>query len=101
MAKLPFLFGNNKTFPSSHVRKSGILFLFAFLTIHCALAQNIEIRGRILEEGSKTSVIGATIRLKGQKGGTVSDTKGDFGLSVKTLPRKEVIVRIQTNLLTC
>jgi len=86
MAKLPFLFGNSKTFPSSHVRKSGILFLFAFLTIHCALAQNIEIRGKIFEEGSKTSVIGATIRLKGQKGGTVSDAKGDFGLSVKTLP---------------
>jgi len=86
MAKLPFLFGNNKTFLKSYVRKSGILFLFAFLTIHCALAQNIEIRGRILEEGSKTSVIGATIRLKGQKGGTVSDAKGDFGLSVKTLP---------------
>jgi len=86
MAKLAFIFGNDKTFLKSYVRKSGILLLFAVLTINSVIGQSVEIRGRILEEGSKASVIGATIRLKGQKGGTVSDTNGDFRLSVKTLP---------------
>ncbi|MEI7502793.1 MAG: TonB-dependent receptor [Paludibacter sp.] len=86
MAKLPLIFGNHKRFPKFHARKSGILFLFALFTTLSAYSQQVEIKGNILEESTKLSVIGATVKLKGQKGGTVSDAKGDFRLNVKSLP---------------
>src|ERR1035437_3781569 len=86
MAKLPFIFGNGKTFPTFLVRKTGILFLFAVFTTLSVFSQQIELKGKILEESSKLSVIGATIRVKGQKTGTTSDTEGNFVLKVKSLP---------------
>lgn len=86
MAKLPFIFGNGKTFPNHSLSKYGILFLFAVFTSLSAYAQQVEITGKILEENSKASVIGAVIKLKNQKGATVSDAKGNFSLKVKTLP---------------
>jgi len=86
MAKLPFYFGNGKTFPAFLVRKTGILFLFAIFTFLSGHAQLIELKGKILEESSNISVIGATIKVKGQKTGTTSDTEGNFSLKVKSLP---------------
>jgi len=86
MAKLLFIFGNGKTFSKYSFRKSGILFLLAVFTSLSALAQQIELKGKILEENSKLSVIGATIRVKGQKAGTTSDVDGNFTLKVKSLP---------------
>ncbi|MDP4240457.1 MAG: SusC/RagA family TonB-linked outer membrane protein [Bacteroidota bacterium] len=86
MTKLLFIFGNYKMFPHLNLRKYGITLLIAFITSLSAFAQQIEIRGKILEESSKSSVIGATIRLKGKSGGTVSDANGDFNLNIKTLP---------------
>jgi len=86
MAKLPFIFGSNKLVPKNFLRRFGAFFLFAVLLINSAFAQQIEIRGRILEEGTKASVIGATIKLKERQGGTVSDANGDFRLNVKSLP---------------
>ncbi len=67
-------------------RQFGISLLIAFLTTVSTLAQQIEIKGKVLEENSKASVIGAAIKLKGQKIGTVSDVNGDFTLKVKALP---------------
>jgi len=91
MAKLPFIFGNGKTFPKYSFRKSGILFLFTVFTSLSALAQQIELKGKILEESSKQSVIGATIRVKGQKTGTTSDVDGNFAVKVKALPATLII----------
>jgi len=86
MAKLPLIFGNGKPLPSYYLRKTGIIFLFAVLTTLTSFAQQVEIKGTILDEGSKASVIGATIKLKGQQGGTITDVKGDFSLKVRKLP---------------
>jgi len=86
MTKLLFIFGSVKTFPKFLVRKSGILFLFAIFTSLTAYAQQVEIKGRILEESSKVSVVGAVVKLKGLNGGTTSDGDGNFSLKVKTLP---------------
>lgn len=96
MAKLPLFFGNGKTFPEFLVRKTGILFLFAVFTFLSAYAQQVEISGKVLEESSKATVIGATIKVK-QKGaqtGTVSDATGDFRLKVKSLPVTLVVSTI-------
>ena len=86
MAKIPFISGNDKTFPTYFIRRFGIFSIFAVLTIGSVFGQQIEIRGKVLEESTKITVIGATIKLKGQKGGTVSDANGDFHFNVKSLP---------------
>jgi len=69
MTKLPLFWGNYKKFPGYFTRKFGIFFLFAFFINLSAFAQQVEIKGKILDEGSKLTVIGATIKLKGQPGG--------------------------------
>ncbi|MDP4237961.1 MAG: TonB-dependent receptor [Bacteroidota bacterium] len=86
MAKLLLISGNPKRFPKFLVCKLGVLFLFAVFISTATYAQQVEIRGKILEENSKATVIGATIKLKGQQTGTVSDATGDFRLKVKSLP---------------
>ena len=93
MAKIPFIFGSVKTFPTFLVRKTGILFLFAVFTTLSVFSQQIELKGKIIEETSKLSVIGATIRVKGQKTGTTTDVNGNFVLKVKSLP---VALRVST-----
>ena len=86
MAKLLLISGNHKRFPTFFVCKFGILFLFAGFTTLSAFSQVVEIKGKILEESSRSSVVGATIRDKGHTLGTVSDINGDFHLKVKSLP---------------
>jgi len=93
MAKLPLFFGNNKMFPVYFVRKFGILFLFVVITLS-AFSQQIEIRGKIFEEISKASVIGANVRIKGQKVKAVSDINGDFSFKVKSLPATIIVSSI-------
>jgi len=86
MTKLTLFCGNSKMFPEYFVRRARILFLFAVLTTLSAFSQQVEIRGKILEESSKSSVVGATVRAKGHTGGTVSDINGDFHLKLKSFP---------------
>jgi len=69
MTKLPLFRGNYKKFPGYFTRKFGIFSFFAVFLNLTVLAQQIEIKGKILDEGSKLTVIGATIKLKGQPGG--------------------------------
>ena len=86
MVKLSFILRNVLSFPVNYLRKTGVLILFVVLTTLTLSAQQLDIRGTILDEGSKVSVIGATIKLKGQQGGTVTDSKGNFNLKVSSLP---------------
>jgi len=86
MTKLLLFWGNYKKFPGYFTRKFGIFFLFAFFINLSAFAQQVEIKGKILDEGSKLTVIGATIKLKGQPGGAITNVDGDFRLNVKSLP---------------
>src|ERR1035437_4631236 len=86
MAKLPLFFGNYKKFPKYFVRKLGVLLLFAVFTTLSAFSQQIAIKGKVFEENSKATIIGAAVKIKGQKVGTVSDVNGNFSLNVKSLP---------------
>ena len=86
MTKLLLFFGNNKKFPAPFVRKSGLIVLFATIFVLSAFAQQVEIKGKVLEEGTKAPVIGSVIRIKGQKSATTSDANGSFSLKVKSLP---------------
>ena len=84
MTKLSFS-GINERFPSHFRRKFQIL-LLALISTVAAYAQQATINGTVLDENSTNSIIGATVRLKGQQAGTVTDAKGNFSLNAKTLP---------------
>ena len=47
---------------------------------------DVKINGRVLDEKTQEPVIGAGVSLVGAKEGTVSDVKGNFSLSVQSLP---------------
>lgn len=86
MAKLPIIYGNNKTFPRYFLRKAGVFILFAVFSTLTLFAQQVEVQGTILDEATNVPVIGAAIRVKGQQVGTATDSKGDFRLKVDELP---------------
>jgi TonB-dependent starch-binding outer membrane protein SusC len=86
MMQINLFIRNNMTFPSAYIRKIGITLIFAVTAIFSAFAQNIEIKGKVLGEKNKDTVIGATIKLKNLPGGAVTDINGDFQLNVKSLP---------------
>ena len=46
----------------------------------------VEISGKILDEKTQEPVIGATVSIVSSKGGTISDTDGNFYLRVRSLP---------------
>jgi TonB-linked SusC/RagA family outer membrane protein len=63
------------------------LLLFNFFSVFLfAQGYDVEISGRVLDETTQEPVIGAGISLVGSKKVTVSDTDGNFSLSVKSLP---------------
>jgi TonB-linked SusC/RagA family outer membrane protein len=86
MTKLQLFFGNSKMFPAYSVRKIGSTFLFAVLITFSSFAQQIEIKGKVLEENTKIPVVGATIRIKKIPGGTATSINGDFILRAGVLP---------------
>lgn len=86
MTKFRLFSGNQKMVSVYHIRKYGISFLFFFIAVLSSNAQQIQVKGKILDEKTKLSVIGATVKIKGQQGGSVADINGDFSLNVKTLP---------------
>lgn len=69
-----------------NIFKYGFLILFAFLFNLPASAQQIEIKGRILDIKSKEPIIGATIRLEKTQIATITNLNGKFKLSTKSLP---------------
>ena len=86
MVKLPTVIGNVKRFPGYYLRKTGFIILLALLSTLTSFAQQPEVKGTILDEGTKLPVIGATIKLKGQQAGTATGTNGEFSLKVNKLP---------------
>lgn len=62
-----------------------LVFLFVSLSTFSTYAQ-ITLKGTILDERSKKSVFGASVKLKGQLGETFTDVDGAFQLKVKALP---------------
>ena len=80
------LFPKNKKGRNQYSRKSVVTLLLVVLTTLSVYAQQVTVKGVALDENTKLSVIGATIRIKGQDGGAVSDANGDFSLKVKSLP---------------
>jgi len=86
MTKLLFFLGNYKTFPTLYSQRFLTSFALVILPVFQLFSQQLELKGKILEENSKITVIGASIKVKNQQGGTVTDVNGNFSLKVKSFP---------------
>ena len=73
----------------SKVRKRGIL-LVALLLMGCLqlLAQTRTIKGEVTDAKNGEALIGATVTVEGEKGGTVTDFDGNFSLQVSSSAKK-------------
>jgi hypothetical protein len=77
-------------FKSNKIMAKVVIFslLFVFFPVFLFAQENdVKIRGRVLDEATQEPVIGASVLLVGSKGtGTISDTDGNFAISVRSLP---------------
>ena len=73
----------------SKVRKRGIL-LAAVLLMGCLqlLAQTRTVKGEVTDAQNGEALIGATVTVEGEKGGTVTDFDGNFSLQVSSSAKK-------------
>ncbi|MEH3112780.1 SusC/RagA family TonB-linked outer membrane protein [Pedobacter terrae] len=60
----------------------SVLAAICLLTINVALAQNITVKGKVVDGGDKTPLPGVSILIKGTQGGTQTDVNGNYSLSV-------------------
>lgn len=60
----------------------SVLAAFCLLTINVALAQNITVKGKVIDGGDKTPLPGVSILIKGTQTGTQTDVNGGYSLSV-------------------
>jgi len=59
----------------------SVLAAFCLLTINVAIAQNITVKGKVIDGGDKTSLPGVTILIKGTQNGTQTDANGNYSIS--------------------
>jgi len=59
----------------------SVLAAFCLLTINVALAQNITVKGKVIDGGDKTPLPGVTILIKGTQNGTQTDVNGNYSIS--------------------
>ena len=66
------------------------LFLVALLVIGCLqlMAQTRTIKGEVTDAQNGEALIGATVMVEGEKGGTVTDFDGNFSLQVSSSAKK-------------
>ena len=57
------------------------LMLLLFIPL-CAFAQNVNVHGTVTDGATGEEVIGATVKVKGSTGGTITDAMGNYSISV-------------------
>ncbi|MBR4920221.1 MAG: TonB-dependent receptor [Prevotella sp.] len=74
----------NKAFKTVSYACGKIRCIVLFLTMFplCALAQNVNISGTVTDANTGEEVIGATVKVKGAEGGTITDAMGNYKMSV-------------------
>ena len=63
-----------------------VLFLLANIFTIAAFAQNVTISGNVRNSGTKEGAGAVSVTIKGAETGTFTDDKGNFKISVKSLP---------------
>jgi len=59
----------------------SVLAAFCLLTINVAIAQNITVKGKVVDGGDKSTLPGVTILIKGTQNGTQTDANGNYSIS--------------------
>ena len=59
----------------------SVLAAICLLIINVAFAQNITIKGKVIDGGDKTTLPGVTILIKGTQNGTQTDANGNYSIS--------------------
>ena len=70
-----------KSVSCAFVRIKCIVLLMMMFPL-CALAQNVNISGTVTDANTGEEVIGATVKVKGASGGTITDAMGNYKMSV-------------------
>ena len=63
-----------------------VTFLMANILTIAAFAQNVTINGNVRNSNTKEGSGAVSVIIKGNEGGTFTDDKGNFRLTVKKLP---------------
>jgi iron complex outermembrane recepter protein len=71
-------------------QKIYILFLFQFLTLTSAYAQNT-LKGRIIDDADNQPLIGVNIVIKGTINGTTTNSQGEFKIQTQSQPPFELV----------
>jgi len=59
----------------------SVLAAFCLLTINVALAQNLTVKGKVIDGGDKTPLPGVSILIKGTQSGTQTDVNGNYSIN--------------------
>jgi TonB-linked SusC/RagA family outer membrane protein len=59
----------------------SVLAAFCLLTINVALAQNVTVKGKVIDGGDKAPLPGVSILIKGTQTGTQTDVNGNYSIS--------------------
>lgn len=65
------------------MKKTYLLLLVFWLCNVMAFAQQLTITGKVVDAADNSPLMGATITIKGQSGGTVSDLNGNYSIKAK------------------
>ncbi len=68
--------------PPNHARNFLVAIVVAFLSITGLFAQNTPIKGKVISSLDKQPLAGASVGVKGERIGTITDANGEFSLSV-------------------
>lgn len=71
------------------MKKNLFIFLFTFFSV-CSLIAQTAVRGTVTDESGE-SLIGATVKIKGEKKSTITDLNGNFEIRVNN-PDKDVLI---------
>ncbi|MDE5653189.1 MAG: TonB-dependent receptor, partial [Muribaculaceae bacterium] len=73
-----------------NIRKFHILILLTLLTIICAQAENVKLRGKVIDR-QQQPIEFATVQIKGTAIGTNTDLKGEYSLTVAQKDTLEIV----------
>jgi len=76
------------------LRKYSTLFIFANLLHTFSFAQQISIRGKVIDAHTNAPLSGATVLIKGSENGTTTDRNGEFILTTSKNPSTSIVTRM-------
>jgi len=86
MVKLLLFRRDSKISQNISIQKFAVLGIFVFFFGFQSFSQQVELKGKVIEESTSLPIPGATVKLENEVAGTVSNANGDFSIKVKSFP---------------